>query len=130
MVIREWIEAGADHRGGPAYLEDASGHGVLTYAGLRRCTRAWARRLDRAGVPPGAAVAVRWPDPLGYASALVAILGAGRVVVPLDPGAPAAELSPVLAVARPVAAVCDSDWDLPAGLARLSPPAVAGEDAT
>ncbi len=130
MMIGEWIEAAANHRGGAAYLEDASGHGVLTYAGLRRSTRAWARCLDRAGVPPGAAVAVRWPDPLGYATALLAILGAGRVVVPLDPGAPAAELSRVLAMARPVAAVCDPDWDLPPGLARLRPPEVAGEDAT
>ena len=54
-------------------------------------------------MPPGARVTVRLPDPLSYATALVSILGAGRVVIPLDPGAPAAELSRVLAAARPEA---------------------------
>ncbi len=126
-LISEWIETAATRRGGAAYLEDAAGEGVLTYAGLRRSTQAWARCLDRAGVPPGAAVAVRLLDPLGYATALVSILAAGRVVVPLDPGAPAAELSRVLAVARPQAAVCDSGWDLPPGLARLRLPEADGD---
>ena len=45
------------------------------------------------------------PDPLGYATVLVAILAAGRVVVPLDPAAPPAEVSRILAAARPDAAV-------------------------
>jgi acyl-CoA synthetase (AMP-forming)/AMP-acid ligase II len=49
----------------------------LTYAGLRRSTRVWADCLDRAGIPPGGHVAVRLPDPLSYATALVSIL-AGR----------------------------------------------------
>jgi hypothetical protein len=35
----------------------------VTYAGLRRCTRAWQRCLDDAGVPPGARVGVRLADP-------------------------------------------------------------------
>jgi oxalate---CoA ligase len=126
-LIREWIDEAAARRGGAAYLEDASGTGKLTYAGLRRSTQAWADRLDSAGVPPGAAVAVRVPDPLGYATALVSMLGAGRVVVPLDPGAPAAELARVLAVARPAAAVCDSGRDLPPGLTIIGPPDDAGE---
>jgi acyl-CoA synthetase (AMP-forming)/AMP-acid ligase II len=129
-LISEWIETAATQRGGAAYLQDAAGDRVLTYAGLRRSAQAWARCLDRAGVAPGAAVAVRVLDPLGYATALVSILAAGRVVVPLDPGAPAAELSRVLAVARPQAAVCDSGWDLPPGLARLRPPEAADGDAT
>jgi acyl-CoA synthetase (AMP-forming)/AMP-acid ligase II len=106
-VIAEWIKQAAARRGDAPYLEDAAGAGTLTYAGLRRSTAAWADGLDRAGVPPGGRVAVRLPDPLSYATALVAILGAGRVVVPLDPGAPAAELSRVLAAARPQATVCD-----------------------
>jgi len=127
-VIAEWIEQAAACRGGApyleaAYLEDGAGPGTLTYTGLQRSTRAWARRLDRAGLPPGARVAVRVPDPLGYAAALVGILGAGRVVIPLDPGAPAAEVARVLAVARPQAAVSDSGRDLPPGLPVLRPPA-------
>jgi oxalate---CoA ligase len=120
-VIREWIDGVAARRGGDTYLENAAGTGTLTYAGLRRSTRAWAERLDSAGVPPGAPVAVRAADPLGYATALVSIVAAGRVAVPLDPGAPAAELARVLAVAGPKAAVCDSGRDLPQSLARLSP---------
>jgi acyl-CoA synthetase (AMP-forming)/AMP-acid ligase II len=101
-LISEWIQDAAAARGAAPYLQDAAAR-TLSYGGLHRWTRAWAERLDRAGIPPGGAVALRWPDPLGYATALVAILGAGRVVVPLDPAAPAAELARVLAVARPAA---------------------------
>ncbi len=119
-MITEWIEQAAARRGDAPYLEDAAEAGTLTYAGLRRSAAAWADRLDRAGIPPGERVAVRLPDPLSYATALVAILGAGRVVVPLDPGAPAAEHSRVLAAARPQAAVCDSGSGLPPGLTVLT----------
>ena len=121
-MIAEWIAHAAARQGGAPYLEDGAGTGTLTYASLRRSTRVWADCLDRAGVPPGAQVAVRLPDPLSYATALVSILGAGRVVIPLDPGAPAAELSRVLAAARPQAAVGESDDGLPPGLAVLRPP--------
>ena len=129
-VISEWIAAAADRQGEAPYLEDAAGGRTLTYAGLRRATQGWARCLDRAGVPAGAGVAVRLPDPLEYATALVAILAAGRMVIPLDPAAPAAEVARVLAVARPQAAVSDSGHDLPPGLVVLSPPeAQAAQDA-
>ena len=131
-MISEWIAAAADLQGDAPYLEDAAlenaalenaaGGRTLTYAGLRRATRAWARCLDRAGVPAGAGVAVRLPDPLEYATALVAILAAGRVVIPLDPAAPAGEVARVLAVARPQAAVGDPGRGLPPGLAVLRPP--------
>jgi oxalate---CoA ligase len=124
-LISEWIGQAAECRGDAPYLEDAAGTGALSYAGLLRSARAWAGRLDRAGVPPGARVAIRLPDPLGYATALVGILGAGRVAVPLDPAAPAAEVSRVLAVARPAAAVCDPGCGLPRGLAMLRPPDAA-----
>ena len=112
-MIAEWIERAAARQGGAPYLEapyleDGAGAGTLTYAGLRRSTQAWAGRLDRAGVPPGAGIAVRLPDPLSYATALVSILGAGRVAIPLDPDAPDAEVSRVLAVARPEATMSDS----------------------
>jgi oxalate---CoA ligase len=120
-LIAEWIDQAAASRGDASYLEDTAG-GVLTFAGLRRATVGWARCLDRAGVAPGAAVALRWPDPLGYATALVGIIGAGRVVVPLDPAAPGSELSRMLAVARPQAIVCDlPTGELPAGLTVLRP---------
>ena len=134
-MIKNWIDAAAARWTDACYLEDAGGAGQLTFAGLQRSTRAWARYLDRAGVAPGSRVALRLPDPLGYASALVAILGAGRVVVPLDPAAPAAELARVFEVARPQAVVTDGGLapslpgrglpgpDLPAwGLPVLTPP--------
>src|SRR6201999_4336395 len=41
------------------------------------------------------------PDPLDYATALVAIIAADRVAVPLDPGAPDTDVARVLSVARP-----------------------------
>ena len=104
-MIRDLIEQAAAGSGDACYLEDAAGGGTLTYAGLRRAVLAWSGRLDQAGIPPGARVAVSLPDPLGYATVLVSILAAERVVVPLDPGAPAAEVSRVLAAARPDAAV-------------------------
>jgi acyl-CoA synthetase (AMP-forming)/AMP-acid ligase II len=67
---------------------------------LRSSSSSRARYLDEAGIPSGARVAVRLPDPFGYAGALVGILAAGRVAVPLDPGAPAAEVARVLAYPR------------------------------
>ncbi|HJY01356.1 MAG TPA: AMP-binding protein [Streptosporangiaceae bacterium] len=120
--IAAWIDGAAARWSGAAYLEDAHGPRTVTYAGLRRGTRAWQRCLDDAGVPPGARVGVRLADPLDYATALVSLLGAGRVAVPLDPGAPAAEVARVLAVARPVAVVSDVPEGLPPGLKVLSRP--------
>ena len=76
-VLTEQIDAAAANRGDAPYLEDAGGTATLTYDGLRRSVRAWARHLDEAGVPPGARVAVRLPDPFGYAGALVGILARG-----------------------------------------------------
>jgi oxalate---CoA ligase len=121
-VIREWMDEAAARRADAPYLEEARGPGQLTFGALQRATVAWARRLDRAGVPPGAPVAVRLGDPLRYATALVGVLGAGRVVVPLDPGAPAAEVARALTVARPTAVVSDGPDGLPPGLAVLGTP--------
>jgi oxalate---CoA ligase len=104
-LIRAWIDTAAARGADAAYLEEADGGGKLTFGGLQRVAGAWARCLDGAGVPPGGRVAVRLPDPLGYASALVSIVAAGRVAVPLDPAAPAAALARVLSVARPEAVV-------------------------
>jgi len=120
-LIRDWIEQAAACRGGGVYLEDARGCGTLTYAALRRAVLAMERCLDSAGLPPGARVAVRLSEPLEYATALLALLGAGRVAVPLDPGAPAADMARVLATARPAAAVTDDSFGLPFGIPLLAP---------
>jgi oxalate---CoA ligase len=118
-VLTEQIDEAAASRGDAPYLEDAAGTATLTYAGLRRSVRAWARHLDEAGIPPGARVAVRLPDVFGYAGALVGIVAAGRVAVPLDPGAPAGDVARMLKVAQPRALVGD---DLESGLPVLGLP--------
>jgi oxalate---CoA ligase len=114
-LIREWIDKAAASRGSALYLTDARGTGALTYAGLRQVVRDLERRLDDAGLPPGARIAVRGSDPLRYAATLVGLVAAGRVAVPLDPGAPAADLARVLAVARPAATIADTSADLTVG---------------
>ena len=100
-MIRAWIEQAAARHGADVYLADARGPATLTYAGLLDVVRATERRLDDAGLPPGARVNVRLTDPLDYAIALVALIAAGRVAVPLDPGAPDTEVARVIGVARP-----------------------------
>ncbi len=124
-MIRNWIEQAAARRCDAVYLEEARGGRTLTYAGLRDAVLAMERCLDGAGLPPGARVAVRLSEPLEYATALLALLGTGRVAVPLDPGAPAADVARVLAVACPDAAVADSSFGLQSGLPLLRPDAAA-----
>jgi acyl-CoA synthetase (AMP-forming)/AMP-acid ligase II len=117
-LIREWIEQAAAHRGAQEYLSDARGPARLSYAGLLDTVTAVERRLDAAGLPPGARIVVRLSEPVEYATALVAIIAAGRVAVPLDPGAPDSDVARVLGVARPAAVVYRMDapsGDAPAG---------------
>jgi len=125
-AIGDWIDQAAQRPGEVVYLEDARGPRTLSYAQLAVRASAWEHSLDSAGLPPGARVAVCLPDPLGYAEALIGIVAAGRVAVPLDPAAPAAELSRVLAVARPQAAVTADPGALPPGLRTLAAPPEPG----
>jgi acyl-CoA synthetase (AMP-forming)/AMP-acid ligase II len=104
-LIREWIEQAAACRGADVYLADARGPARLSYAGLLHTVADVTRRLDEAGLPPGARIVVRLGEPVEYAAALVAIIAAGRVAVPLDPGAPDSDVARVLGVARPAAVV-------------------------
>ena len=104
-MIRAWIEQAAACQGDEVYLAEARGPATLSYARLLDVVRETERRLDDAGLPPGARISVRLPDPLDYATAMVAIIAAGRVAVPLDPGAPDTDVARVLAVARPSGAV-------------------------
>jgi acyl-CoA synthetase (AMP-forming)/AMP-acid ligase II len=104
-LIRGWIEEAAARHGDDVYLGDARGKETLTYAALLGIVRETERRLDEAGLPRGARINVRLADPLGYATALVALIAAGRVVVPLDPGAPDSDVARVTGVARPAGLV-------------------------
>jgi oxalate---CoA ligase len=99
-MIRDWISQHAARDGDACYLREGTGTAALSYAELQRSVPAWEQYLDRAGIAPGTSVAVALPDPVSYAAALVGIVAAGRVAVPLDPAAPAAEHSRVLALAR------------------------------
>lgn len=128
-LISEWIDKQAACQGEAVYLQDARGDQTLTYAGLREAAGAWASRLDDAGLPPGTLIAVRLADPLQYATALVALIAAGRVAVPLDPGAPLADLTRVLDVARPAAAVADDPFGIDIPVLRPAPAALPQPDA-
>ena len=108
-LIRDWIERAAAAHGGDPYLADARGPGALSYAGLLDTVTDVERRLDAAGLPPGARIVVRLSAPVEYAAALVAIVAAGRVAIPLDPAAPDTDVARVLGVARPAAVVYRMD---------------------
>ncbi len=98
-MLHDWIEQAAADHGDDVYLADARGTATLTYTGLLELARDTELRLDKAGLRPGARIGVRLAGPLEYAAALVAIVAAGRVAVPLDPGAPESDAKRVLAVA-------------------------------
>jgi oxalate---CoA ligase len=104
-LIRDWIEQAAAGHGADLYLADARGPAALSYAGLRDAVADVGRRLDAAGLPPGARIVVRLAEPVEYATALVAIVASGRVAVPLDPAAPDSDVARVLGVAQPAAVI-------------------------
>ena len=104
-MLREWIEAAAAAHGADIYLTDARGAATLTYAGLLDLARDTELRLEKAGLPPGARIGVRLAEPLDFAAALVSIVAAGRVAVPLDPGAPDSDTERSSAIAGTVAMV-------------------------
>ena len=104
-LIRDWIEQAAARHGADLYLADARGPAALSYAGLLDTVTDVERRLDAAGLPPGARIVVRLGEPVEYATALVAIVAAGRVAVPLDPAAPDTDVARVLGVAQPAAVI-------------------------
>jgi oxalate---CoA ligase len=104
-LIRDWIEQAAARHGADLYLADARGAAAVSYAGLLDTVTDVERRLDAAGLPPGARIVVRLGEPVEYATALVAIVAAGRVAVPLDPAAPDTDVARVLGVAQPAAVI-------------------------
>jgi acyl-CoA synthetase (AMP-forming)/AMP-acid ligase II len=104
-VIRAWIDEAADRHGDDAYLADARSSASISYARLLDVARETERLLDDAGLPLGARIQVRLADPLDYAVAMVSVIAAGRVAVPLDPGAPDADIARVLSVARPAGTI-------------------------
>lgn len=70
---------------------------VLTYAALERRSRVWAARLQAAGCRPSARIGVWLPKSVDAVVALLAVLRAGCIYVPLDPWAPAARIEALAA---------------------------------
>ena len=66
-------------------------------------------QLDRIGAPSDGPIAVSCEDYLDYAATFVALLAAGRTVVPLDPRAPAPELRRTRALTGTVATITRTD---------------------
>ncbi|RJE81835.1 non-ribosomal peptide synthetase, partial [Paracoccus onubensis] len=79
----------------------------LDYAGLERDSAALARQLIRAGVRRGQIVAMLLPRGIPAITALLAIMRAGAVYLPLDPGYPQNRIAAVLADAAPTLIVTD-----------------------
>jgi acyl-CoA synthetase (AMP-forming)/AMP-acid ligase II len=121
-VIRAWVEDAAARYGDDVYLADARGPATLSYTGLLAVVRETERLLDEAGLPPGARINVRLSDPVRYATALVALVAAGRVAVPLDPGAPDSDVARVIGVARPAGMVTEPRGETGPGHEESTPP--------
>ena len=74
---------------------------VMTYGALREQVAAMRGGLVGLGVEPGDRVAIVMASNKNFALAMFAILGAGGVIVPLNPQSPSAELSRELVASRP-----------------------------
>jgi hypothetical protein len=72
---------------------------------------------------------VRLAEPLDYAAALASVIAAGRVAVPLDPGAPEADTERSVAIAGTAAMITPGlDFDLlDEGAAATASPPVVGD---
>ena len=128
-MLRDWIERAAAAHGEDVYLADARSAATLTYAGLLDLARNTELRLEGAGLQAGARIGVRLAEPLDYAAALVAVIAAGRVAVPLDPGAPDADTERSVAIAGTAAMITPGPgFDLldEGATATAPPPGVGG----
>ncbi len=138
--IRRWVARGAEERPAQFFLRGARDNRTVTYATLAALTYALEAQLDRIGVPSDGPIAVSCEDYLDYAATFVALLAAGRAVVPLDPRAPAPELRRTRALTGTVATITRTDLfdggagpdagvfvDMPeGGSGRFSPPRGTG----
>ncbi len=107
--IRRWVERGASERPAQYFLQGARDDRTVTYATLATLADALEAQLDRIGVPSDGPIAVNCQDYLDYAATFVALLAAGRTVVPLDPRAPAPELRRTRALTGTVATITRTD---------------------
>ncbi|GAA4801595.1 hypothetical protein GCM10023307_30240 [Lysobacter hankyongensis] len=90
----------------PALLH---GDRTLSYAELNRQANAIAHGLIRAGIGSEDIVALSLPRSPALVAALLGILKAGAVYLPIDPEYPPARIADTLADAAPVAAIVDAE---------------------
>jgi acyl-CoA synthetase (AMP-forming)/AMP-acid ligase II len=107
--VGELVQRRARERPEAAYLVDCRRHVTVCFGELGEACRSIAAELDRAGIPRGAPVALELAEPIAFATVYLALLCAGLIAVPLDPGAPPAELARVSHVAHPVALLSEHD---------------------
>lgn len=102
----------------PALLSDA---GVLTYRELDRAAEAVAARLREVGLAPRSVVGVQIPRQMGSTVALLGILKAGCIYLPLDPVYPDQRLHDMIEDAGARAVLTDEAGAvrLPAGVASI-----------
>jgi amino acid adenylation domain-containing protein len=113
----------------PGGISVCDRHGSATYGGLRRQIAAIAARLVDAGAQPGDPVAVCVPRGIATVAALLGVLYAGCVYLPVDPDWPDGRVQDVLADAGVRHAVHDdtSARRLPLADAGLVSPQQAGD---
>ena len=107
--IRRWVAQGASERPAQYFLLGARDDRTVTYAKLATLTRTLEAQLDRIGAPSDGPIAVSCEDYLDYAATFVALLAAGRTVVPLDPRAPAPERRRTTAMTGTVTTITRTD---------------------
>jgi amino acid adenylation domain-containing protein/FkbH-like protein len=125
LAARFCAQAAATHQA-RALLTDAE---TLTFAALAARVDALAAALAAQGVLPGARVAVLLPRDASWPVALLAVLRAGAIYLPLEARHPPARLREVLADAEPRLLVTTPELaatlEVPEGLAWLDPSTVS-----
>ncbi|MGW3210311.1 amino acid adenylation domain-containing protein [Streptomyces sp. NPDC001135] len=120
QVLHEWNDTTRDHPTGTlsglfeaqaARTPDATALVFqdirLSYAALNAWANRLARHLIAQGVRPERTVAVRLPRSAEHVVALLAVLKAGAVYLPVDPDYPADRIAHMLEDARPAAELAD-----------------------
>jgi len=125
------LRRGRTDGGREALVDLAGARRTVSYAELADRVQALADGLRRHGIGPDRPVAVLLERSADTVVAMLAVLAAGGVYCPLDPGIPAPRLAAVLDRLRPAAAIADAPNAprLPAGTAVVRPDGTGPADA-